>query len=103
VIALVQSSASTSFLNGDEDKFLNTLSKLNLDDDGDGGKNGKREHVSGGPPRMDKEKYGPTKVAHVTKLCASFARTTTLLTGLGQDDGAQRPIPWFTCRFTTTS
>jgi hypothetical protein len=82
---------------------LNTLSKLNLDDDGDGGENRKREHVSGGPSRMDKEKYEPTKVAHVTKLCASFARTTTLLTGLGQDDGAQHPIPRSTCWLTTTS
>ena len=86
VIALVQSSPSTSFADRDEEKLLNALSKLNLDDDG---KCEKREHVSSSPSRQDKEKYEPTKVAHVTKLCASFSRATTLLVGLGQCDGAQ--------------
>ena len=70
----------------DEENLLNALSKLNLDNDDKGGK---REHVSGCPSRRDEEKYELTKVAHITKLCASFARATTLLTSLGQIDGAQ--------------
>ena len=86
VIELVQSSSSTSSADGDEEKLLNALSKLNLDD---GGKNEKRGHVSGSPSREDKQKYEPTKVAHVTKLCASFSRAMTLLTGLGQCDGTR--------------
>lgn len=66
---------------------MNALSKLKLDDDG---KCEKREFVSDSSPlRKEKEKYEPTKVAHITKLCASFSRATTLLTGLGQCDGAQ--------------
>lgn len=84
VIELVQSSSSTSSADGDEEKLLNALSKLNLNDDG---KSEKRGHVSGSPSQEDKEKYEPTKVAHVTKLSASFSRAMTLLTSLGQCDG----------------
>ena len=84
VIALVQ---STSSADSDEEKLLNALSKLNLDDDG---KCERRELVSESfISRKEKEKYEPTQVAHITKLCASFSRATTLLTGLGQCDGAQ--------------
>ena len=87
VIALIQSLPSTSSADSDEEKLLNALSKLKLDDDG---KCEKREFVSDSSPlRKEKEKYEPTKVAHITKLCASFSRATTLLTGLGQCDGAQ--------------
>lgn len=68
-------------MDGDEEKLLKTLSNLNLNDDG---KEERRDHVSVFPPRKDK---GPTGVAHIMKLCASFARTTTLLAGLGQHDG----------------
>jgi hypothetical protein len=65
---------------------MKALSKLNLDDDG---KREKQGQVSGSPSRGDKEKYEPTKVAHVTKLCASFSRAMTLLTGLGRCDGTR--------------
>jgi hypothetical protein len=75
---------------------LNTLSNLNLNDDGKGER---RDHVSVVPPRKDK---APTEVAHITKLCASFARTTTLLAGLGQHDGAQRCSLRIICRLMTT-
>jgi hypothetical protein len=86
VIGLVQSSPLTSSADNDE-KLLNALSKLNLDDDG---KCEKRELVSESSPlRKEKERYEPTTVAHITKLCASFSRATTLLTDLGQCDGAQ--------------
>ena len=64
---------------------MNALSKLDLDGDVKGER---RDRVSGLPSRKEKEKYEPTEVAHITKLCASFARTTTLLAGLGQRDGA---------------
>jgi hypothetical protein len=66
---------------------LNALSDLNLDD---AGKGKGRDQVSGFPSRKGKENLEPTEVARITKLCASFARTTTLLAGLGQRDGAQR-------------
>ena len=88
VIALVQSSPSTSSADSDEERLLKALSKLDLDDDD--GKYEKRGLVSASSfSRKEKEKYEPTKVAHITKLCASFSRATTLLTGLGQSDGAQ--------------
>lgn len=87
MITLVQSSPSTSSADCDEEKLLNALSNLDLGDDGKGER---RDHVSGLPFRKEKEKYEPTEVAHITKLFASFARTTTLLAGLGQRDGALR-------------
>jgi hypothetical protein len=87
VIALVQSSSSTSSTGRDEEKLLNALSNLKLDDESKGER---RDHVSECPSRKDNEKLDPTEVAHIMKLCASFARTTTLLAGLGQSDGAQR-------------
>lgn len=71
----------------DEEKLLNALSNLNLDNDGTGER---PDHISGLPSRKDKEKLERTEIAHITKLCASFARTTTLLASLGQNDGAQR-------------
>jgi len=71
--------------------LLNALSRLNLNDDGRGDKR-EQEQVSGSSSRKDKEKYEPTKVAHITKLCASFARATSLLSGLGQRDGALRCV-----------
>lgn len=64
---------------------MNALSNLNLDDDGKGERPG---HTSRLPSRKDKEKLKRTEIAHITKLCASFTRTTTLLTSLGQSDGA---------------
>jgi hypothetical protein len=79
VIALVQSSPST-LVDGDEEKLLDALEKLGLDDDGKGGK----QH-----PSRNKEKYEPTEVAQITKLCASFTRATTLLTDLDRHDGAR--------------
>ena len=84
IIELIQLSPSASSADGNEEKLLNALSKLNLDDEG---KSEKPGHVSLSPSREDKEKYEPTKVARVTKLCASFSRAVTLLTGLGQCDG----------------
>lgn len=65
----------------DQEKLLDALSNLNLDDDGKG------EIL---PSRKDKEKLERTEIAHIMKLCASFARTTTVLASLGQSDGAQR-------------
>ena len=65
--------------------MLNALAKLNIDDDG---KNEKREHARG----KNTEESKPSSVAHVTKLCASFARTTTLLTNMGGCDGAPNHV-----------
>ncbi len=65
----------------------NALSNLNLVDHGKGEM---QDRISGFLSRKDKEKLEPTDIAHITKLCASFVRTTTLLAGLGQSDGAQR-------------
>ncbi|KAH9171315.1 peptidase family C50-domain-containing protein [Lactarius sanguifluus] len=82
VIALVQSPPSASLANCDEEKLLNALAKLNLDD---GGKTEKRGHA-GGYLRKNSEESEPSSVAHITKLCASFARATTLLTNMGRCD-----------------
>ncbi len=89
MIALIRSSSSTSFAGRDEEKLLNALSNLKLDDENKGER---QDHDSGCPSRKDNEKLEPTEVAHIIKLCASFARTTTLLAGLGQSDGAQRTV-----------
>lgn len=86
-MALVQSSPSTSIAGRDEEKLLNALSNLNLDDDGKGERPG---HISGLRSQKDKGKLERSEIAHITKLCASFARTTTLLASLGQSNGAQR-------------
>ena len=77
----MQSSPSASLADGDEEKLLNALAKLNLDD---GGKAEMRE-----PARVKNagESEG-SSVAHITKLCASFVRATTLLTNMGRCDGA---------------
>ncbi|KAI9438648.1 peptidase family C50-domain-containing protein [Lactarius indigo] len=83
VVALVQPSPSASLANCDEDKLLNALAKLNLDDDG---KTEKREHA-GGYPQKNTEESKPSSVAQITKLCASFVRATTLLTNMGRCDG----------------
>jgi Ca2+-binding EF-hand superfamily protein len=80
VITLVQSSPSALVADGDEEKLLNALAKLDLDDDG---KTEKREHVQ----KLSEERQ-PSSVAHITKLCASFVRATTLLTNIGRSDGA---------------
>jgi hypothetical protein len=87
VIDLVQSSPSTSFADADEENLLNALSKLNLHDDGRSNKQ-EQEDLSGSSSQKDKGKYEPTKVAHITKLCASFSRATSLLSSLGQRNGA---------------
>jgi hypothetical protein len=79
VIGLVQSSSST-LADGNEEKLLDSLAKLNLDDDSSGGK----KH-----PSWNNEKYKPTEVARITKLCASFTRATTLLTDLDRYNGAR--------------
>ena len=81
---MVQSSPSASLADGDEEKLLNVLAKLNLDD---GGRTEKREHARG-YPQKNTEESEPSSVAHVTKLCASFVRATTLLTNMGRCDGA---------------
>jgi hypothetical protein len=83
VIALVQSSPPTSLAGCDEEKLLDALASLKLDDDG---KSGKPDRYSS---QKDKEKYEPTEVAHITKLCASFTRATTLLTDLYRNNGAR--------------
>jgi hypothetical protein len=80
VITLVQSSPSASVADGDEEKLLNALEKLNLDEDG---KTEKRE-----PAQKITENREPSSVAQITKLCASFVRATTLLTDIGRSDGA---------------
>ncbi|KAH9026737.1 peptidase family C50-domain-containing protein [Lactarius pseudohatsudake] len=85
VIALVPSPPSASLVNCDENKLLNALAKLNLDDDG---KTEKRGHA-GGYSRKNSEESEPSSVAHITKLCASFARATTLLTNMGRCDGTE--------------
>jgi hypothetical protein len=81
VITLVQSSPSASVADSDEEKLLNALTKLNLGDDG---KSEKREHAQ---KTITEESEAPS-VAHITKLCASFVRATTLLTNIGRSDGA---------------
>jgi hypothetical protein len=83
MIALVQSSPPTSPTGCDEEKLLDALAGLKLDDDS---KSGKPDRYA---LQKDKEKYEPTEVAHVTKLCASFTRATTLLTDLYRHDGAR--------------
>jgi hypothetical protein len=82
VIALVQSSPPASFAGCDEEKTLDALAKLNLDDDG---KSRKPERYTS----KDKEKHKPAEVAHVMKLCASFTRATTLLTDVDRHHGAR--------------
>ena len=77
---LVQSSPSASVADSDEEKLLNALTKLNLGDDD---KTEKREHA-----QKPSEGSEPFSVAHMTKLCASFVRATTLLTNMGRCDGA---------------
>ena len=84
MIALVQSSPSASLADGDEEKVLNALAKLNL---GDEGKAKQEERVCGYPQQNTKQSES-SSVAHVTKLCASFVRATTLLTDMGRYDGA---------------
>jgi hypothetical protein len=80
MITLVQSSPSASVVDSDEEKLLNALEKLNLGEDG---KSEKR-----GPAQKIIENSEPSSVAHITKLCASFVRATTLLTNIGRSDGA---------------
>ena len=79
-MTLVQSSPSASVADSDEEKLLNALTKLNLGDDD---KTEKREHA-----QKLSEGSEPFSVAHITKLCASFVRATTLLTNMGRCDGA---------------
>ena len=80
----MQSSSSASLADGDEEKLLNALAKLNLDDEG---KAEKQEQAHGYPQQNTKESE-PSSVANITKLCASFVRATTLLTDMGRCDGA---------------
>jgi hypothetical protein len=82
VIALVQSSPPASFVGCDEEKLLDALGKLNLDDDGKSRKS--EQYIS-----KDKEKHKPAELAHVTKLCASFTRATTLLADMDRHHGAR--------------
>jgi hypothetical protein len=84
VITLVQSSPSASIADGDEEKLLNALAKLNLGDEG----KAEKEERTCGHPQQNTKPCGPPSVAHITKLCASFVRATTLLTNMGGCDGA---------------
>ncbi len=73
----MQSSPSVSLANSDEERLLNALAKLNLDGEG----KSERQELAQEDPQ-------PSSVAHVTKLCASFVRATTILANIGRCDGA---------------